>query len=459
MGDMKVGVDPIVALRETVSGQVIGPGDEGYETGRRGFFSFVDRRPAAIVRPVDAGDVARVVLLAREMDLELAVRSGGHSMAGHSSTEGGILLDLSSLDSIDIDVGRRTAWVGGGVTAGAITKAAGEHGLALGLGDTASVGIGGITLGGGIGFLHRKLGLTIDQLLAAEVVTADGSHVRADEATNPDLFWAIRGGGGNFGVVTRFQFRLSEVPDAVGGPIILPATPGTVAGAIRAASDAPEELSGMILVMRAPPMPMLPPEVHGTFIVMVMLVYAGDAESGARALAPFRALAKPIADMAHPMKYSTIYDGPEGPHPAAMAFRNFFTDDVDLPAAEFLLEQLNRSTAPMCVAQFRVMGGAVARVPADATAFAHRARRMMVNVAAMFETPEARTEQQAWVDEAAARLHNGDSGAYVGFMAEESPERVREAYPGDTWARLSRIKKRYDPDNLFRLNQNVTPAE
>lgn len=446
-------------LRSRLQGRVIGPRDADYDAARKGYFASIDRRPAAIVRAEDAGDVARVVLLARELGLELAVRSGGHSMAGHSCTEGGILLDLSAIDSIDIDVAARTAWVGGGATAGAVTKAAGEHGLALGLGDSPSVGIGGITLGGGIGFLHRKLGLTIDQLQAAEVVTADGQRVHADAHTNPDLFWALRGGGGNFGVVTRLQFRLGEVSDVTGGPIILPATPETVVGAIDAAREASDDLSGMLIVMRAPPMPMLPPHIHRKLIMMVMLVHAGDTESGQRAFAPFRALAAPLADMAHPMKYAAIYESSEPPHPFATVVRNFFTDSIDRAGAEFLLERLQQGTAPMNVVQFRVMGGAVARVAPDATAFAHRERGMMVNAAAAFENLDDRPQHQAWVEETAARLCGGQAGAYIGFMGAEGAARVHEAYPGETWTRLSRIKKRYDPGNLFRLNQNIGPGE
>ncbi len=453
-----VGLAVVDALRGSVIGRVIAPDDADYDVARAAYFSSIDRRPSAIVRTADVSDVARTVRLAHDSGVGLAVRGGGHSMAGHSSIEDGILLDLSGMNDIAVDADARTAWVGGGATAGAVTAAAAAHGLALGLGDAPSVGVGGITLGGGIGFLHRRLGLTIDQLLAAEVVTADGQRVHADAASNPDLFWAIRGGGGNFGVVTRLQFRLAEVDQAVGGPLILPATPATLVGALEAAIDAPDEMSGMILVMRAPPMPMLPAEVHGRLIIMVMLVHAGDAAAGMRAFAPFRALATPLADMTRPMKYAAIYEGPHPPKPAATAIRNFFTDSVDVAAAAFVLEQLRQSAAPMSVAQFRVMGGAVARVPADATAFAHRGRRMMANVAAMFENPAEQTQHQEWVDATAARLRNGHAGAYVGFMKNEGDTRVREAYPGETWTRLSRIKKRYDPGNLFRMNQNITPA-
>jgi len=453
-----VGLAVVEALRYSVIGRVIAPDDSDYDVARAAYFSSIDRRPTAIVRAADVSDVARVVRLAHESGIELAVRGGGHSMAGHSSIDNGILLDLSAMNGIAIDVGARTAWIDGGATAGAITSAAAQHGLALGMGDAPSVGIGGITLGGGIGFLHRKLGLTIDQLLAADVVTADGQRVHADAANNPDLFWAIRGGGGNFGVATRLRFRLSEIDQAVGGPLILPATPATLVSTLEAAIDAPDEMSGMIMVMRAPPMPMLPAEVHGRIVIMVMLVYAGDADAGMRAFAPFRALATPLVDMTRPMKYGAIYEGPHAPKPVATAVRNFFTDDVDIAGAAFVLEQLRSSTASMSVAQFRVMGGAVARVPADATAFAHRGRRMMANVAAAFENPGEQTQHQEWVDATAARLRNGHAGAYVGFMKNEGAARVREAYPGETWTRLSRIKKRYDPDNLFRMNQNITPA-
>jgi FAD/FMN-containing dehydrogenase len=448
----------ISQLRAVLNGRVITPDDAGYDEARAIFYGGFDRRPAAIVRVADATDVSHVVALARESGLELAVRSGGHSNAGHSTTEGGIVLDLSEMKNLEIDVERRTAWAETGLTAGEYSAAAGAHGLATGFGDAGSVGIGGITLGGGVGYLVRKHGLTIDDLLAAEIVTADGRLLRADAETHPDLFWAIRGGGGNFGVATRFQFRLHEVDEIVGGMLLLPATPDIIHSFVAEAETAPDELSTIANVMTAPPMPFFPAEVHGQLVILAMMVYAGEIEAGERAIAPFRALAEPILDMLKPMPYPEIYPPEEGDYHPTAAARTMFLDTVDRDVAETIVEYLRASDAPMRVAQIRVLGGAMARVPADATAFAHRSSRIMVNVAAFYEGPEDRDARETWVTDFAAALRQGDGGAYVNFLGDEGQARVRDAYPGPTWGRLAEIKDRYDPTNLFRLNQNISPT-
>jgi hypothetical protein len=387
------------AIREfssRVRGQLIRPDDDGFDEARTVFYGGLDRRPALIVRVKDATDISHVIALARESGLELAVRSGGHSVAGHSTTDGGIILDLREMKNLELDVAGRTAWAQTGLTAGEYTAATGAHGLATGFGDTGSVGIGGITLGGGIGYLVRKHGLTIDDLLAAEIVTADGKLLRVDAQRHPDLLWAIRGGGGNFGVATRFKFRLHQVDTIVGGMLILPATPEVIASFVAEAEAAQEELSTIANVMTAPPMPFLPAEVHGELVIMAMLVYAGEeVEAGQRAIAPFRALAEPIADMLKPMPYPEIYPPEEGDyHPTAVA-RTMFIDTIDRDVSQTILEHLRASDAPMRVAQIRVLGGAMARVPAEATAFAHRSSRIMVNVAAFYEGTEERVAREA----------------------------------------------------------------
>ena len=343
------------------------------------------------------------------------------------------------------------------MTAGEYTTAAAKHGLATGFGDTGSVGIGGLTLGGGVGYLVRKYGLTIDDLLAADIVTADGQLLRVDANTHPDLFWAIRGGGGNFGIVTRFQFRLHEVPTFVGGMLMLPASAELVAEFIALADAAPEELSTIANVMPAPPMPFVPAEQHGRLAVLALLAYSGDTEAGERALAPFKALATPLVDMVKPMPYPEIYPPEEEDyHPTAVG-HTMFVDAIDRGVAETIMEHLQASDATMRVAQLRVLGGAMARVPAEATAFAHRRSRIMVNLAAFYDGPADQAVRQAWVDEFAVALQQGDTGAYVGFINDEGEARVRDAYPGSTWERLAAVKGRYDPTNLFRRNQNVTP--
>jgi len=448
----------IPTLRSQLSGRVIVPDDPDYDEARRVFVGGIDRHPAVIVRVADAADVASVITLARETGLELAVRSGGHSAVGHGVCDGGIVLDLSDMKAIDIDLDSRTAWAETGMTAAEYSAAAWEHGLATGFGDTGSVGIGGLTVGGGIGYLVRKHGMTIDDVLAADVVTADGDLLRVDADHHPDLFWAIRGGGGNFGVVTRFQYRLHEVPSFVGGLLILPATADVIAGFIAAAEAAPEELSTIANVMPCPPMPFVAEEQHGKLIVLALMAFAGDPEAGERALAPFRALAVPLADMLGPKPYPEIY-GPEDDdyHPLAIT-RTMFVDTIDLPVAETILEHLDASDAAMRVAQLRVLGGQMARVPATATAFAHRGSRIMVNIATFYEGPDDLDRRAAWADGLLAALRQDDCGAYVNFLADEGEERLREAYPGGTWDRLAEIKGRYDPGNLFRLNQNIPPT-
>ncbi|HEY7019243.1 MAG TPA: FAD-binding oxidoreductase [Gaiellaceae bacterium] len=447
----------IAQLRAELAGPVIGPDDPGYDVARRVFLPSFDLRPAAIVRPVDAGEVGLMVSLARETGLELAVRGGGHS--GHGTTEGGIVLDLTGLDALDIDADWRVARAAGGLTSGEVTAAAATHGLAVGFGDTPSVGIGGLTLGGGAGYLVRKHGLTIDDLLAAEVVTADGSVLEVDADSHPDLFWAIRGGGGNFGVVTRFDYRLHSVDQVTGGMLALPATPETLAGLVAEAEAAPEELSVIANVLLAPPLPFVPPELIGKPLVLAMLVHAGPLDDGDAAVAPFRALAPLAADFVRPMQFAEMFPA-EAPDPLPRAaVRTFFSDSLDEAAAGGLLDRLRSSTAQMPAAQIRVLGGAVARVPAAATAFAHRQRPLMVNVAAMYASPDEDAVHRAWAEDAADALRQGEDGAYVNFLGDEGEERVRAAYPGTTWDRLADVKRRYDPDNVFRLNQNVPPAE
>jgi FAD/FMN-containing dehydrogenase len=440
-----------------LKGEVIRPEDPGYDEARQVFFKGIDRRPAAVARVAGADDVARAVTAAREGGLELAIRSGGHSRAGYGTSEGGIVIDLSELKSLDIDADANTAWVGTGIKAGEYTTATGEADRVTGLGDSGSVGLGGITLAGGIGFLARKNGLTVDDLLAAELVTADGEVVEVSEDSEPDLFWAIRGGESNFGVATRFKLRLHEISEIVGGMLILPATAEVITGFIEAADAAPEELSTIANIMVAPPMPMIPEEAHGKPVLMGLFAYVGPVDQGDSVFAPFRALADPYADMVRPMRYPELYEGPEQ-EPQLASGSNFFVDSLETAGAEAILEQLPKSTAMMKAVQLRVLGGALARVPNDATAFGHRDRKLMVNVAAMYADPGEAETHQAWIDGLAGSLGKNGGGGYVGFLGAEDEETLRAAYPGATWDRLRELKRRYDPENLFRLNHNIPPA-
>ena len=447
----------ITALKSGFSGTLILPSDAGYDTARTVMYGGNDKRPGAIARVKTAADVQRVVNVARDTGVEFAIRSGGHSNAGHSTSEGGLVLDLRDMRAISVDPTSRTLTAETGSTAIEVTKAALEHGLVVGFGDAGTVGISGITLGGGVGYLVRKWGLTIDSLLAAEIVTADGRLLTASATENPDLFWALRGGGGNFGVVTRLTYALKALPEFTGGMLCLPATPETVAGFVAAAQAAPEELSTIANVMPAPPMPFLPADVHGKMVILGMLAFAGPDDEAQKALAPFRALAKPYADFIKPGSYLQMYP-PEDPdyHPTASA-RNMFMDRIGLVEAKTILDTLAASDANFRVAQLRVLGGAYARVPVDATAYAHRKAPIMVNLAVFWTSPEDRTKREAWVDAFKQALTQETPGAYVNFLMDEGEARVRGAYPGATWDRLREIKQQYDPQNLFRLNQNIAP--
>ncbi len=418
-------------LRAIVTGPVIGPDDDGYDEARAVFPGGIDHRPAAIVRVADATDVAKVVAFGRSSGAELAVRSGGHSGAGHGVSDGGITIDLRGMRAIEIDDEERTAWAQTGLTAIEYANAAAEHGLATGFGDTGSVGIGGITLGGGVGYLVRKHGLTIDDLLAAEIVTADGEVLHVDAETHPDLFWAIRGGGGNFGVATRFHFRLHELPTVVGGMLLLPATPETIQAFLAEAQAAPEELSTIANVMPVPPMPFLPEEVHGRLAILALMCFAGDAESGQKALAPFRAIATPLADMLRPMPYPEVYPPEQEDYHPIAASRTMFVDEVDDAAARTILERLEASDAPMRAVQLRVLGGAMARVPNDATAFAHRDRRLMVNVASMAADPSELPMRAEWVEALASSIQRGPEARLRGLLARRGTRPRAPGVPGN----------------------------
>jgi FAD/FMN-containing dehydrogenase len=448
----------IGGLRKTVSGEVITPEHSDYDAVRQIFSGRFDGSPAAVVRARSATDVSRVVRAAAEHGIPLAVRSGGHSGAGHSTNDGGLVLDVRPLTALTVDVKQRTAHAGGGLTAAEYTTAVAEHGLATGFGDTGSVGISGITLGGGVGFLSRKHGLTVDSLLAAEIVTADGEIREVDASREPDLFWAIRGGGGNFGVLTRLTFRLHDVSQFTGGLLVLPGTPEVVAGFVREAAMAPDELSTIANVMPCPPMPFLPQELHGSLVVLALVAYAGVPAGAERALGALRGLATPVVDMVQSGgSYAAMFPPEEvAVRPTAVS-RTMFLDGVDEKAAALIIDRLTASDAPMRAVQLRPLGGAIARVPADATAYAHRQMPVMANVASFYVGEADRPRREAWVRELSATLDQGYEGAYVNFLGDEGPERVRAAYPGETWRRLVEVKRAYDPHNLFRGNQNIPP--
>ena len=437
---------------------MVAPDDPDYESARLVVNAAVDRRPALIVRPADCADVALAVSLARTKGLELAVRGGGHSFAGHGTTDGGLVLDMSDMRALHVDPQRRIAWAQAGLTAGQFTAQAATHGLATGFGDTGSVGIAGLTLGGGIGWLVRKHGLTIDDLLAVELVTADGERLHVDDERHPDLFWALRGGGGNFGVVTRLQYQLHEIDTILGGLLVLPASPGTLGAFIAAANDAPDELSTIATLARLPPLPFVTAEHHGRLALMVRVAYVGDLERGRQALAPLRALATPLADAITPMPYQQMYPE-EGPGAGRLrrATRSTFIDHFTEHAESTVFDRVQLGPSSMSAVEIRVLGGAMARVPADATAFSHRRRRLMVTFGAGYQDQAQAASHETWVADSLTAMRPAIHGVHVSFLGDEGTARVHEAYPADTYERLAAIKRRYDPTNLFHVNQNIAP--
>jgi FAD/FMN-containing dehydrogenase len=452
--------DQIAMLASSLRGRVITPREAAYDEVRTVALGNFDRRPAAVIRVANVADVAAVINFARATDLELAVRSGGHSVGGHSGTDGGLVIDLRDFNSIDIDHDAGTVWTGTGLTAGEVTAEVEKHGLIVGFGDSGTVGIGGLTLGGGIGYMVRKHGLTIDSLLAAELVTAAGDIVIADADNHPDLFWALRGGGGNFGVVTRLKFKLNPLPSFVGGPLVLPATAENIARFAALADAAPEALSTIAMVMPIPPVPFVPAAFHGTLALIGMMAFSGTPDAAAQALAPFRAIATPIADLVGPAPYSAMYamDPPPEMRPA-VSCRSRFVDQVSVETAAKMLAALEACPSPMKMGQIRVLGGAYSRVATDATAFAHRQSKVMVAFLAMYEGgADVIAHFDRWATDAIGAMREPNAVAYVNFLGIEGGEGLRAAYPGSTWDRLRQVKAKYDPENLFRLNQNIPPA-
>ncbi len=453
------GPHDLTAFAAGISGTVIRPDDEGYELARQVHHANTDLRPICIVQAASAADVARTIVFARETGLELAVRGGAHSIAGYGTSEGGIVLDLGTMKGLHIDPARRLAWAQAGLRAGEYTAAAAEHGLATPFGDTGSVGIAGLTLGGGIGWLVRKYGLAIDALVSVEMVLADGRIVVASETEHPDLFWAVRGGGGNFGVVTRFQFRLYPVSTILGGALFMPPTREVLRGLESVAAAAPESLSTISFLMPAPPAPFIPEAIHGQPTLAIMFVYDGDAESGQAALEPFRQLATPMAELVMPMPYVGIYEmlkDAEQRSPAS--HRSLFLETLDDAAIDTILERMAAPSSPVAMTQIRILGGAMARVGAEETAFAHRDAPVMVVIVTPFEDMAEAPVHAAWTQAYYEALRPRATGVYSNFLEAEGEDRIHEAYPEATYRRLADIKRRYDPSNLFRRNQNIAPA-
>ncbi len=449
-------------MREAIRGTVFGPDDEGYDEARAVRNGMIDRRPAVIVRPANAGDVMTAVRFAADHAMTVAVRGGGHSVPGYGTNDGGVVIDLSGMRSVRVDPLARTARVAGGATWGDLNAAAYAFGLATTGGIISTTGVGGLTLGGGIGYLARGLGLALDNLLSADVVAGDGTFHVASDKEDADLFWAIRGGGGNFGVVTSFEFRLSPVKDIYGGPMFyeLDAAGDLFRLYRELIADAPEQLGGFPAYQIAPPLPFIPEERHGRTHALMVACWAGDLAQGEKMLKPFHDVAPVVAEMVGPMPYPALNSAFDDLYPSGLRhywkanFVKELTDDAIAAHVEHG-SQVPEMTSTMHIYP---INGACHRVAPDSTAFAYRDANFATVIAGMWPDAENDERNIAWVrDYYEATAPHSEQGGYINFMAEDDQGRIRDNYRGN-YDRLAAIKRTYDPGNLFRHNQNIAPA-
>lgn len=447
-------------LKGKVKGQVVLPGDPNYEELRKIWNAMIDRRPAVIVRCATADDVPPALELARLNGLDVSIRGAGHNIAGNALCEGGLMIDLSTMKNVRVDVAQRRATVAPGATLADFDEVAQRHGLATPLGINSTTGVSGLTLGGGFGWLTRKYGMTVDSLLSADVITADGKKIRASENENADLFWAIRGGGGNFGVVTQFEFQLHPVgPEILAGLIVFPSNQAKqVLRQYREfVKSAPEELSVWVVLRQAPPLPFLPKEVHGKEVVVFAIFYAGDAQEGERLVAPLRRFGDAHGVHIGPQPYvqwQKAFDPLLTPGARNYWKSHNFTELRD-GALDTMIEFANKLPSPQCEIFIGLIAGAANRVPADAMAYGHRDARFVLNVHGRWDEAAHDESCIAWARAFfKASAPYASAGAYVNFMTEDESERVAAAY-GQNYARLAQLKQRYDPNNIFHLNQNI----
>ena len=454
--------DDLKSLAARLRGKLALPGEAGYEEARTIWNAMIDRRPGAVVRCAGAADVVRAVTFGRDHDLVLSVRAGGHNIAGKAVGDGALLLDLTPMKSVRIDPARRIAWVEPGVTLGEFDNEAQAYGLATPLGINSTTGVAGLTLGGGFGWISRKYGMSVDNLLSVDIVTADGALRRASEAENADLFWAVRGGGGNFGVVTSFEFRLHPVgPEVLSGLIFYPQERARelLPRYRRIVAEAPDELTCWVVLRKAPPLPFLPETAHGTDVMIFAACYVGDMEAGEKAVAPLRALGTPIADVIGPHSFAgwqAAFDPLLTPGARNYWKSHDFTE-LSEAATDVILDYAGRLPTPECEIFIGHLGGAVNRVKADATAYPHRDAEFIMNVHTRWQDSAQDRACVQWARDlfGAAKPH-ATGGVYVNFLGDDEADRLPGAY-GANLARLAAIKAKYDAANLFRVNQNIAP--
>lgn len=445
------------------AGEVLLPGDAGYDEVRQIWNAVIDRRPALIARCTSLGQVVKAVNFARQQALLVSIRGGGHNIAGNAVCDDGLMIDLSLMKDVQVDANARRATVEPGCTLADFDAAAQAHGLATPLGINSTTGVAGLTLGGGFGWLSRKFGMTIDNLLSADVVTADGNQVHASATANEDLFWGLRGGGGNFGVVTRFEFQLHPVgPDVLSGLIVFPfdQAKSVLAQFARFTETMPDELSVWMVTRQAPPLPFLPEDAHGKEVVVLALCYAGDPAEGAKLIEPLRGFGTALGEHVGVQPYSAWQQAfdPLLTRGARNYWKSHNFSRLSDGAIDAIIEYAALLPSPQCEIFIGTIGGQTTRVASEAMAYSSRDANYVMNVHGRWEQPTDDQRCIAWAREFFAKSQPfASSGAYINFLTQDETDRIAFAY-GATYKRLLEIKKKYDPTNLFRMNQNIKPV-
>jgi FAD/FMN-containing dehydrogenase len=456
------GMSALGELSASLEGELIGPADRTYDEHRRVWNGSIDRFPALIARCAGVADVREAVRFARSAGLRVAVRGGGHSYPGLSVCDGGIVIDLGPMKGIRVDPEARTARVQAGVLWGELDHETQAHGLATTGGIVSHTGVAGLTLGGGLGWLQRKHGLTIDQLLSVELVTAGGELARASQTENAELFWGLRGGGGNFGIATEFEFRLHPVgPIVLAGPIFWPIeqAPSLLRFYREWSAQAPDELMTLVVQRRAPALPSVPRELHGELVIAVVCCYTGPVEDGERVVRPLRAFGSPALDLCQPKPYVAhqgMFDA-SFPHGWRYYFRACDVAELTDDVIDVMVDHGRRIVSPITSVAFFQMGGAVARVGESETAFNGRDAGFTFNINGNSVTAEGFEAEREWARAFWSALQPYHTSVYVNFLMDEGRERIRQAYGAEKYERLRALKRTYDPTNFFRLNQNIPP--
>jgi len=461
--EVKLDETAVAELEGALRGELIPASHPAYDEQRRIWNGSIDRHPALIARCTGVADVIAAVRFGRQAGVDVAVRGGGHSFPGYSTADGALLIDLGPMKGIRVDPEKRIARAQAGVLLGELDRETQQFGLAVPAGIVTHTGLAGLTLGGGIGWLMRKFGLTVDQLLSVDVVTADGELVTASEDVNPDLFWGIRGGGGNFGIVTEFEFRLNPLgPEVVAGPIFwrMEDSPEVLRYYREWLADCPDELMTIVLHRKAPPLPFVPEELHGEPVVVVICCYAGPVEEGEQVVRPMKEFGSPIVDLCEPkpfLVHQAMFD-PSFPHFRWYYFKSCDVAELTDEVIDITVEHTSRIQSPFTSFPIWQMGGAVSRVGEDETAFSGRNAGFTYNIGACTEGPDGFEEERDWVRTFWSALEPHQMGVYVNFLGDEGQERVQESYGAEKYARLQELKRRYDPENFFRINQNIPPS-